>query len=149
MKTLIVYDSVHGNTESIAKAIGEAIAGDVQVLRAAQASASELVALDLLVVGGPTYGGRPTEALQGFLGKIPASALEGVNVAAFDTRLTAKWVRIFSFAAPKIARKLRDAGGSPVAEPEGFFVTGGKGPLKDGELERAAEWAKEIVKNRE
>ena len=149
MKTLIVYDSVHGNTESIAKAIGEAIAGDVEVLRAAQADASDLGALDLLVVGAPTYGGKPTEPVQGFLGKIPAMALEGVDVAAFDTRLTAKWVRIFSFAAPRIARKLKDAGGSLVAKPEGFFVTGGKGPLKEGELQRAAGWAKGIVTSKE
>ena len=28
MKTLVVYDSVHGNTEKIAKAIGDAITGE-------------------------------------------------------------------------------------------------------------------------
>jgi len=31
MKTLIVYDSVYGNTEKIAKAIGGAITGDVKL----------------------------------------------------------------------------------------------------------------------
>lgn len=33
MKALVVYDSVYGNTEKIAKAIGGAIIGDVKVLR--------------------------------------------------------------------------------------------------------------------
>ena len=32
MKTLIVYDSVHGNTEKIARAIGDAIAGEVEAV---------------------------------------------------------------------------------------------------------------------
>jgi hypothetical protein len=31
-----------------------------------------------------------------------------------------------------------------VANPEGFFVKGTKGPLKDGEQERAASWAKGV-----
>jgi len=30
--------------------------------------------------------------------------------------------------------------------PEGFLVTGEKGPLKEGELERAADWAKLVIK---
>jgi flavodoxin len=34
MKTLVVYDSVHGNTELIAQAIGAALSGEVEVLRA-------------------------------------------------------------------------------------------------------------------
>jgi len=32
-----------------------------------------------------------------------------------------------------------------IASPEGFFVKGRKGPLKKGELKRAASWAKVIV----
>ena len=33
MKTLVVYDSVYGNTEEIAKAIGDAISGEVKLQR--------------------------------------------------------------------------------------------------------------------
>jgi hypothetical protein len=29
--------------------------------------------------------------------------------------------------------------------PEGFFVLGKKGPLEEGELTRAAKWAKTLV----
>jgi hypothetical protein len=35
-------------------------------------------------------------------------------------------------------------GGRPVIPPEGFFVTGEQGPLKDGELARAVTWNKNI-----
>lgn len=40
MKALIVYDSVYGNTEKIAKAIGGAITGEVKVLRVNEANPS-------------------------------------------------------------------------------------------------------------
>ena len=147
MKTLVVYDSVHGNTEKIAKAIGDAITGEVQVLRAAEVNSSELQTVDLLFVGGPTHGGRPTQAIRDLLDQVPGNALQGTNVAAFDTRLPAKWVRIFGYAAPRIAGTLKKKGGTLIGSPEGFFVEGTEGPLREGELERAAGWAKETVKS--
>jgi flavodoxin len=33
MRVLVVYDSAYGNTEKIAKAIAEALTGEVKVLR--------------------------------------------------------------------------------------------------------------------
>jgi len=65
-------------------------------------------------------------------------------VAAFDTRLTTRLVGIFGYAAARIANSLKRNGGTLIASPEGFFVKGKEGPLKEGELERAARWAKEI-----
>ena len=38
MRTWVVYDSVHGNTEKIAQAIGAAIGDDVPVVRVGEAS---------------------------------------------------------------------------------------------------------------
>jgi flavodoxin I len=148
MKALIVYDSVYGNTEKIARAVGEAItpSGEAKVLRAGEANPSELTSVDLFIVGSPTHGGRPTSAVQDLLNKVPI--LQGVNVAAFDTRSTSKFARVFGNAAGRIARNLEKKGGTLVASPEGFFVTGTKGPLKDGELERAAAWAKGILEGK-
>ena len=146
MKTLIVYDSVHGNTEKIARAIGDAIAGEVEVHHAGEVNISELDTFDLIIVGSPTHGGRPTPAVRDFLNEAPAPALKGTNVAAFDTRLPAKWVRIFGYAAGRIGDSLKRKGGDLAASPEGFFVEGTEGPLKEGELQRAAGWAEEIVK---
>jgi flavodoxin len=148
MRTLVVYDSVYGNTEKIARAIGDAIPGEVKVLRAGQVDAPELKDLDLLIVGAPTQGGRPTKAIQAFLGQGPMLSLGGARVAAFDTRLTAKWVRIFGYAAPKIADRLKQQGGTVIGSPEGFFVNGKEGPLVEGEAERASAWAKRIVESR-
>jgi len=150
MKALIVYDSVYGNTEKIARAIAEAITqpDEVKVLRAGEADPSELASIDLLIVGSPTHGGRPMPAVQEFLNKVTQPSLEGINVAAFDTRIQTKLVGVFGYAAGRIANNLKKKGGTLIASPEGFFVKGREGPLKEGELERAAGWAKGIFESK-
>jgi flavodoxin len=146
MKTLVVYDSAYGNTEKVAKAIGVAIAGDVKVVRASDADIADVNAVDLLLVGSPTYGGKGTQPVLDFLAKVPEGGIKGKKVAAFDTRLTGRFVKVFGFAAEKIAESLKAKGGDLASTSEGFFVKGKKGPLNDGELERAASWAKDIAR---
>jgi flavodoxin len=145
MKTLVVYDSVYGHTKIIAQAVGDAVPGEVEVLHAGKAKASELGAYDLIFVGSPTHGARPSPDAKAFLDQIQPFALKGVKVTAFDTRMTNKLITLFGVAAPKIAKALKEKGGILVGSPAGFFVTGGEGPLKEGEVERAAAWAKELV----
>jgi flavodoxin len=145
MKTLVVYDSVYGNTAEIAKSIGAAIGSEAKVIKAAEAGTADLEAVKLLIAGSPTYGGRPTPGLKTFLDKIQSGSLKNVNIAAFDTRAAQKWVKVFGYAAGKIEKTLTGNGGNAVVKPEGFFVSGTKGPLIDGELKRAGEWAKGIV----
>jgi flavodoxin len=148
MKTLVVYDSVHGNTEQLARAIGEAVGGEAEVLRADAVDPSQLKTVELLIVGAPTHGGRPSPAMKSFLDKVQDSALQGIDVAAFDTRLSTRWVRVFGFAAGKIGNTLEEKGGTLIGSPEGFFVKGTEGPLNEGEIERAGRWAQEITKGR-
>ncbi len=146
MKTLVVYDSVYGNTEIIAQAIGAAIPGEVQVRRVGQVHAGELETVDLLIIGSPTHGSLPTEAIQGLVERIGSPAREGAKLATFDTRLTWGFLRRWGFAASKIADTLQEKGWTLAGAPEGFFVRGLKaGPLKRGEVERASIWAKGIV----
>jgi len=154
MKALIVYDSVYGNTERIAKSIGGAITGDVKVLRAGEVNPSELKSIDLLIVGSPTHAFRATKPVQTFIDGISKDVLKGVKVAAFDTRMPEAEVgkglrfimKVGGYAAPRIAEALKKKGGNLVAPPEGFLVKDKEGPLKEGELERAASWAKEIAR---
>ena len=150
MRALIVYDSVYGNTEKVARAIADSItpSGEVKVLRAGEMDTSELASIDLLIVGSPVHGGRPTPAVQDFLNKMAQQSLRNIKVAAFDTRATSKFAKIFGNAAGRIAGQLTKKGGILIVPPEGFFVTGTKGPLKEGELERAAAWAKGILEDK-
>jgi hypothetical protein len=54
-------------------------------------------------------------------------------------------VKTGGYAAKRIANQLKRAGGSLIAPPEGFYVEDTEGPLKDGELERAANWAEGLL----
>jgi flavodoxin I len=51
MKSLIIYDSIYGNTEKIAKAIGDGLTGEVKVVRVSEVDTSELNTFDLLIIG--------------------------------------------------------------------------------------------------
>jgi flavodoxin len=149
MKILIIYDSVFGNTEQVARAMGDALKsrGELGVYRISTATPEPLKGLDLLIVGSPTRGFRPTEPIQTFLKNIPAHSLRGVKAAAFDIRIGGEdiqrpilrgLVKLEGNAAKPIGEALKKKGGSLVAEGEGFFVKGTESPLKEGELERAA-----------
>jgi flavodoxin I len=144
MKVLIVYDSVYGNTGQIAKAIGGSFTGEVKVIRAEDFKPPELEKVDLFIVGSPTQGGRPTKPVQEFLDKIAESNIKGVKFASFDTRISTKLVGIFGYAAGRIANVLKSKGGILATNPQGYFVKGTQGPLKDGELDRAISWVKGI-----
>ena len=155
MNTMVIYDSVFGNTEQVAREIGNSLDSpeNVEILRVGSVKPDQLTGLKLLIVGSPTRGFRPTESITKFLKRIPVDGLEGTKVAAFDTRISTDdikssilgfLVKIGGYAAKPIAGRLQKKGGDLVMPPEGFFVNGTEGPMKQGELERAAEWAKQI-----
>lgn len=156
MKTLIIYDSFFGCTEKIALAIGESLAKhEAIVVRISQLKTEQLAGTELLIVGSPTRAFRPTKAITNFLKNIPAQGLKGVKVAAFDTRVSTVdlnsrifnfFVKFFGYAAEPIAAKLVKKGGYLITPPEPFYVKTSENTLKDGELERAADWAKVILK---
>jgi flavodoxin I len=143
MKSLVIYDTLYGNTEQVAKAIANGIGGEVHKIN--EIDPANLKGFDLLIIGAPTQGGRTTKAMLEFLDKIPDSSLKGANVAVFDTRLTNKLVGVFGYAAGRIEKTLKEKGANAVVPAEGFFVKGAKGPIKDGEIERATSWAKKIA----
>jgi flavodoxin len=144
VKTLIVYDSVYGNTETIARAIGNAIPGNVELLRVTNANPAGLAPFDLLIVGAPTQRGKATAAIRNFIAGIPALTLDGAKVATFDTRVVGGWATRFGYAAPRIADDLKKKGATLAAPPEGFAVGGTKGPLGAGEVDRAGAWAEQL-----
>lgn len=155
MKTIILYDSQFGNTERIAQSIaqGMRIKSEPGIFRVGDFKLETLTGVDLLVVGSPTQGFRPTKAIKGFLEKIPENGLKGVKVAAFDTRIAPEdidskvgrfFVGHFGYAANPIAEKLKKKGGNLIVAPQGFFVKATEGPLKEGEVERAEAWGKQL-----
>lgn len=156
MKALVVYDSQFGNTGKIAEAIGDALAKEAEttLLRAAAATPQAMTGYDVVVVGSPTQRFHATETISGLLEGL---SLPDVRAAAFDTRFdraevdnavlrfAMKAAGDNAWAAPRIAAELEKAGARVVMPPEGFIVQDTEGPLRPGELERAAEWAGQIL----
>lgn len=150
MKTLVVYDSVHGNTERIAQVIGEAIAKEVEVavIRANEVNTEQLKDIKLIIIGSPTHGGWFTEVVKDFLNNKMKPLKQNIAIAVFDTRTPPILMsKVFGFAANKMRKVLNKQGREIIIEPEGFLVHGLKGPLLEGEEERAKKWAVRIIKD--
>jgi flavodoxin len=146
MNTLVLYDSQYGDTQRIAQGIADKLAefGEARAVRLDPRQPVELQGVEVFIVGCPTQGWRPTPAIQSFLEEVSFEELRGLAVACFDTRFRLPRLMTGS-AAHVMAAKLREKGVSLLAEPESFFVKGTEGPLRDGELERASMWARQIV----
>ena len=155
MKILVVYDSYFGNTKKIAQCIAETLfdGNDVRLCRAGEVGPGDLTGVGLLVVGSPTRAFSPVVSIKHFLRSMDARQLKGVKIAAFDTRIALdsirskvlrKLVGTLGYAAEPVSRKLIRKGGEAAADPAGFVVTDSEGPLKQGEIQRAAEWAEGI-----
>jgi flavodoxin len=119
MKTLVIYDSLHGNTEQIAESIGRGLSGQNKVLSVKEARAEDMNGVDRLILGSPTQGGKATAGMAEFLSTIGPGALESVKVAAFDTRFSGKLVGLLGNAAAKIMSELSRKGGIVIAAPAG------------------------------
>ena len=161
MNAVVVYESVWGNTASIARAIAEGLGEGTRVLSTAEATAESLAAADLIVVGSPLLGfSVPTDQMidgirtQPGTSPVPAdlsqpsmrswlSALKpgAAKCAAFETRI---WWSPGS-AAKGILKAMAALGYRPVdAKGERFIVKGRYGPLKDGEVGRARAWGRQL-----
>src|SRR5690349_11404965 len=86
MRIAIVYDTVFGNTEAIAKAIARSATtiGEVTLAEVREAGSIDPAQFDLLVIGSPTRGFAPTPAIAEFTAGLPKGT---GRAAAFDTRL--------------------------------------------------------------
>ena len=154
MRTLVLYDSLFGNTARIAQAIarGAGALSSVRIMNVAEATEDPPAPPDLLLVGGPTQGHGLSPSLRSCLHALPSWGLRGVLAAAFDTRYRmSKWLS--GSAARAAARPLRRAGCLLIASPESFFVEPKHPPagekraarqegLEAGELERAEGWGR-------
>jgi hypothetical protein len=163
LRTLVVYESMFGNTQRVAEAVAAGLADSmrVELVEVASAPRSLDEDLDLLVVGGPTHAhgmsGRDTRRTAADHAEVPVVSAgiglrewfdslrsrPGVPSAAFDTRFDGpRWQT--GSAARIAAERLRQHGYRLAAPPESFRVLGMTGPLADGEHERACRWGQKL-----
>jgi hypothetical protein len=163
MKALVVYESMFGNTERVARAVAAGLGEVVETRLAEVLSAGSALDDDvaLVVVGGPTHAfsmSRPTTradaitrgATEGEQAMGIREWLEGLRsggaatrIATFDTRVSS--VRHLPGSAAKAAAKLAHRHGfDRLAPAESFYVEDTEGPLVPGELERATAWGRQL-----
>jgi hypothetical protein len=160
MKALVLYESLFGNTEAVARAIADGLGTQFDVTVAEVATMPRALGMDLVVVGGPTHAfgmSRPSTRHDAVRQGAPgdgsvevgvrewlelAPQLSGMPAAAFDTRVNRALV---GSAAHKAQRRLRRLGCRMVVSAESFVVQGTPGPLVDGERERAMRWGESVA----
>jgi hypothetical protein len=160
---LVVFESMFGNTKTIAEAVAEGLSSQIPTDLLEVGAASDVLAgdVDLLVVGGPTHAfgmSRPRtreDATRQAGGHVVSertglrewlASLERrtgkVAAAAFDTRIDKP--RVPGSAARGAEKRLRKLSFRIAAPSESFYVTGVAGPLVDGETERAYRWGQRL-----
>lgn len=168
MKALVVYESMFGNTEKVARAVAEGLRTrlEVELVGADQAPAPPDEQVDLVVVGGPTHAfsmtrqntredavrqgapaSRQAYGIREWIDHLQAGP-HSERIATFDTRVarTGGTVRHFPGSAAKAAAKgMRKHGYEALAEPESFWVEDTSGPLFPGEEERARAWGEQLA----
>lgn len=149
MNVLVVYFSKFGHTRKIAEQIAQTLQahGPVRAIAADQLNPADFASIDLLIFGTPTHRMNLPEALRPILASLPRRCVRGVDFAAFDTSYKmSAWLQPFT-ASKKLSSKLRKLGGKRLVPPQTFHVVEREGPLYDGELERAREWAQVLLKH--
>ena len=143
MKALVIFDTYYGNTKLIAETICKEIGTGCRLLHIRGIRSVDLKGLDLLVVGSPIIGWRPTERISKMLQTLREGDLRDIKAASFDTRIK---MFLSGDAAKKISKGLKKAGADIISDPAYFFVKGKEGPLLEGEIQKAIEWAKNLKK---
>lgn len=163
MKALVVYESMFGNTEQIARAVAAGLSEtvDVQLTEVADATDPD-PDIALIVAGGPTHAfsmsrentradaiskgapeGEQEHGLREWMAALPSSQ-HAEKIATFDTKI--KSMRHLPGSAAKSAAKVaRRHGYESVAKAESFYVDDVDGPLLDGEIDRARAWGRQLA----
>lgn len=168
-RALVVYESMYGNTEKIARAIwdGLRVSLPADVVPAYQAPTVLPADVTLLVVGGPTHAfsmSRPSTrqearnqadvvmpievGIREWLAALVEDSASNSGgrlprVATFDTRI-AKVRRLPGSAARSAAKLLRHHGFQLLTGSASFFVDESTGPIREPEIERARRWGEEL-----
>jgi len=144
MKTLVVYYSKFGNTQKVAETIADELEpkGSAKVLSLDDLGPADLKDVDLVIVGSPTHRMNLPEEVRLKLHTLPKRSLRGKMMAAFDTSYKMSgWLNRLT-ASKKLSGRLKKLGGRRIVPPETFHVMESQGPLYDGEIKRAQDWAR-------
>jgi hypothetical protein len=166
-RALVVFESLFGDARAIAHAIADGLSSTIptDVVAAADAPAEVPGDVRLLVVGAPNhalsmprpstregamkqYGAEVADPSRGLHEWLDAVQVVGqdTRAAAFDTRSDHPKLLVKMDHASRTEEKLlRRHGLRIVAPAEHFYVADAKGPLLDGEQDRARQWGASLA----
>ena len=157
MRALVVYESMFGNTRTVAEAVADGLTSrfEVETVEVGVAPAAVRDDVALVVAGGPTHafgmtrestrrsakdqaGGAVVSPGIGLREWLDALSHGTAAAATFDTRV--RHPRVPGSAAHAAEKRLRKLGFRVAVPAETFWVEGTPGPLLVGEADRAREW---------
>lgn len=155
---IVAFDSVFGNTKLVAEAIRDELekAGHHAALLNVRESREVPTGGGFIFVGSPTRFGKMTGKSKRLVKKLDAEAWRSRPVVVFDTYAkmptdpkereeSLKWVE--PGAAGKLSALASDRGLSVRGPPLRCAVTGAEGPLAEGELDKAREYARRFAES--
>lgn len=146
-KALVIYHTVYGNTEKIARALAKGLEDggvNVDCVGVDTVEFDKLSGYDLLVVGGPTQNLGASKPMQAFLERLKSvEGLRGKKAFALDTKYNSRFA---GSAGAKIEGKLKDLGLTIVKPHASAFVKGKEGPLQEGAEETFRQIGTELTK---
>lgn len=148
MKGIVIFDTSYGNTKIIAEAISETLKeSGIEVDTFYVKDVKKLSAKDynFLILGSPTRFGTMSFTVKGLLSKVESKEWMNKPFAAFDTENPENTEKSEWSAAEKIAKSLREKKMNQLLPVLKAAVFGQKGPLKEGEIERAKEYARKLA----
>jgi flavorubredoxin len=147
VKVLVVYYSMFGNTEKVAKALAKGLEDGgvkVDVVRADAVKFDELGDVDLLCVASPTQAWNAAKPVKEFLERLKSvQGLSGKKAFAFDTKMKS---RLAGSGGGKIESRLKDVGLTIVKPHASAIVMGREGPLEEGAEETFRQLGAELAK---
>jgi flavodoxin len=153
---VLVYDSLFGNTATIARKLAEtarSIGHELIEMKVTAIDNHLLKSATYLIIGAPTQSFNASKPMLEFLENLDPEAIKNKKTIVFDTRIAletidSKFLRWLvnrgGYATAPMSKKLKKKG-AIILSAEGFMVTDREGPLAEGEIERAGEWLREVL----
>ena len=161
MHAIVVYESLWGNTAAVARAIAEGLGSSTRAFATDEVPTDQVASADLIVAGSPVFGfNLPTEAVRAGIARSETDGPTPPDLShpslrswldalpegngrseAFETRIW--WSPRGATGA--IEKRLSRAGYQPMAKAQKFVVRDKAGPLRDGELDRARQWGRDLA----
>lgn len=146
-KVIVVYDSLFGNTKTVAESIAEGmkqVSGIETTLgKPKEVDLNRIAEYDAILIGSPNHVGGSTMSIRRFIGKLGKMNLEGKLAAVFDTYMG----KAVGQTVKKMEKRMSEKapGLKLVTSGLSIKVEGLRGPIAEGELSKCKEFGIKIA----